>query len=416
MSTLRQATEDYLALRRSMGFTLTVPGRQVQQFADHLDTLDATHVTIDLAVAWATRPAGTAPYYQWLRLSAVRGFAGYLHGIDPAHQVPPADLLPRQFHRPTPYLLSAADIAALIDAAGTLRPVLHAATYQTLIGLLAVAGLRPSEALTLDISDVDLQAGILTVHDKYGKTREILLHSSTVAALAGYIRLRDRMQKLGLTACEKNRLRSFLIRVEQHLGLDLESGVTQPGCHLVRLTAVDMNLHRVAAITLGLQPRHVADVKQELQRSAWTQCSVEVPEHSRHLVVGDVDQRLPGEQAGHRSGGEVQVRHRAHLEPQAGVVAPGHVDHPRGEVDTEGVDTELVQVGGDFSGAAADVRHRPAASGPHTVGEQRQSRAKILVPGESAAHLVGIADRDRVVRGSGVGQPVARDHDRHDSP
>lgn len=193
MSTLRQAAEDYLALRRSMGFTLTVPGRQVQQFADHLDTLDATHVTIDLAVAWATRPAGTAPYYQWLRLSAVRGFAGYLHGIDPAHQVPPADLLPRQFHRPTPYLLSAADIAALIDAAGTLRPVLHAATYQTLIGLLAVAGLRPSEALTLDISDVDLQAGILTVHGKYGKTREILLHSSTVAALAGYIRLRDRM-------------------------------------------------------------------------------------------------------------------------------------------------------------------------------------------------------------------------------
>jgi integrase/recombinase XerD len=73
MSTLRQAAEDYLALRRSMGFTLTVPGRQVQQFADHLDTLDATHVTIDLAVAWATRPAGTAPYYQWLRLSAVRG-------------------------------------------------------------------------------------------------------------------------------------------------------------------------------------------------------------------------------------------------------------------------------------------------------------------------------------------------------
>jgi integrase/recombinase XerD len=126
-------------------------------------------------------------------LNAVRGFAGYLHGIDPVHQVPPAGLLPRENHRPSPYLLSAGDIAGLIDAAGTLRPALHAATYQTLIGVLAVAGLRPSEALTLDLTDVDLHNGVLTVHGKYGKTREILLHPSTVSELAGYAQLRDRM-------------------------------------------------------------------------------------------------------------------------------------------------------------------------------------------------------------------------------
>jgi integrase/recombinase XerD len=193
MSTLREAAEDYLALRRSLGFELVVPGRHVLQFADHLDTLGAAHVTIELAVAWATQPAEAAPYYQWLRLSAVRGFADYLHGIDPEHQVPPAELLPRGYHRPTPYLLSAVDIAALIAAADTLRPVLHAATYRTLIGLLAVAGLRPAEALTLDTGGVDLRAGILTVHGKYDKTREILLHHSTVAELADYTELRDRM-------------------------------------------------------------------------------------------------------------------------------------------------------------------------------------------------------------------------------
>ena len=73
-------------------------------------------MTAGLAVAWATLPSGAAPYYHWLRLSAVRGFAGYLHGLDPAHQVPPADLLPRQYHRSAPYLLSAGDIAALIAA------------------------------------------------------------------------------------------------------------------------------------------------------------------------------------------------------------------------------------------------------------------------------------------------------------
>ena len=191
MSGLRQAAGDYLALRRSLGFELATPGRQVRQFAAYLDSLGAAHVTTGLAVTWATSPAGAAPDYHWLRLSAVRGFSGYLHGLDPAHQVPPADLLPRQYHRSVPYLLSASDIAALIAATATLRPALHAATYRTLIGLLAVAGLRPREALTLDISDVDLQAGVMTVHGKYGKAREILLHPTTVAELAGYARLRD---------------------------------------------------------------------------------------------------------------------------------------------------------------------------------------------------------------------------------
>jgi hypothetical protein len=73
MTTLRQNAEDYLALRRSMGFQLAVPGHQIQQFADYLDALAATHVTIDPAVAWATQPAGAAPSYHWLRLNAVRG-------------------------------------------------------------------------------------------------------------------------------------------------------------------------------------------------------------------------------------------------------------------------------------------------------------------------------------------------------
>jgi hypothetical protein len=102
MNTLREAAENYLTLRRSLGFQLATPGRQVRQFAGHLDALGATHVTVDLAVAWATQPSGAAQWYHWLRLNAIRGFAGYLHGIDPAHQVPPADLLPRQYHRPPP--------------------------------------------------------------------------------------------------------------------------------------------------------------------------------------------------------------------------------------------------------------------------------------------------------------------------
>lgn len=189
MSTLRQAAQDYLGLRRSLGFALGVPGRMVEQFAGHLDSLGATHVTTDLAVAWATAPAEAAPYYHWLRLNAVRGFARYLHGIDAAHQIPPANVLPRNYHRRTPHLLSTADVAALAGAAAALKPPLHAATYQTLIGLLAIGGTRPKEAISLDISDVRLPDGVITVHGKYGKTREILLHPSTIEVLTRYAQL-----------------------------------------------------------------------------------------------------------------------------------------------------------------------------------------------------------------------------------
>ena len=192
MRTLRRAAEDYLSLRRFTGFELTTPGRHVLHFAAFLDQ-PRGHARHDRSRRRMGNPAClAAPYYHWLRLSAVRGFASHLHSIDPDHQVPPADLVPRRYYRPDPYLLSDSDIVALITAADTLRPAMHSATYKTVIGLLAVAGLRPSEALTLTVNDVDLAAGVLRVHGKYGKTREILLHATTITALDDYARLRNR--------------------------------------------------------------------------------------------------------------------------------------------------------------------------------------------------------------------------------
>jgi integrase/recombinase XerD len=93
-----------------------------------------------------------------------------------------------------PYLYSAAEIAALISAAGQIRLPLRAASYQTLTGLLAVTGLRAGEVIRLDRGDVDLQLGLLTVRGSKGKSRQVPLHPSAVAALAGYAQLRDREQ------------------------------------------------------------------------------------------------------------------------------------------------------------------------------------------------------------------------------
>ena len=124
----------------------------------------------------------------------VRGFARHLHVIDPGHEVPPPGLLPGRSHRATPYLYSDADIAALMAAARGFRSPLRAATFETLVGLLAVTGLRIGEALRLDRDDVDLVEGVLTIRvTKFGKSREVPLHPSTVDALAAYARKRDRL-------------------------------------------------------------------------------------------------------------------------------------------------------------------------------------------------------------------------------
>jgi integrase/recombinase XerD len=106
----------------------------------------------------------------------------------------PADLIPARAPRATPYLYSAAEVTALIAAAASLRSPLRAATYQTLIGLLAVTGMRVGEAIRLDRADLDPRAGVLTIRDsKFGKSRLVPLHPTTTAALSGYLRLRDQL-------------------------------------------------------------------------------------------------------------------------------------------------------------------------------------------------------------------------------
>jgi integrase/recombinase XerD len=191
MSTMRQAAEDYIALRRAMGFKLEKPGRLVLQFADHLDRLGTRQVTIETALAWARQPAHADPSWWAYRLSAVRGFAAYLRPRLPGIEVPPADLLPLHTKRATPFMYSVEDVAAMMTAARRLHTPLVAATYETLIGLLAVTGLRVGEAINLDRADLDITAGMLTVHGKFGKSRQIPLHPSTAQQLGAYACRRD---------------------------------------------------------------------------------------------------------------------------------------------------------------------------------------------------------------------------------
>jgi integrase/recombinase XerD len=141
VSTLRRAAEDYLAMRRSLGYKLQRQAPLLLDFAGYLERAGVTTVTIEAAMAWATLPAGAAPSWWKHRLSVVRGFAAHHNTLDPSCQVPPPGLLPPAAERTTPYLYSPEEIAALVHAAGTLARPLLAATYQALISLLAATGL-----------------------------------------------------------------------------------------------------------------------------------------------------------------------------------------------------------------------------------------------------------------------------------
>jgi integrase/recombinase XerD len=194
MSQLRDAADEYLAMRRALGFKLETQGPLLLHFVDHLDRAGAETITLDLALAWAMTPTDATPVWWAKKLSVVRGFARHLHAFDPATQIPPTDVLPYRYRRSNPYLYSNTDVTALMAAASRMRRPLQAATYSTLIGLLAVSGMRIGEAIGLDRAHVDLDAGWMrVVRGKYGKSREVPLHSSTCAALDRYARQRDEL-------------------------------------------------------------------------------------------------------------------------------------------------------------------------------------------------------------------------------
>ena len=201
MNTLRQAVQEYLSMRRDLGFKLHQAGKGLLDFAAFMQQRRAAHITQALALAWAQQPANVQPAHWAQRLSFVRGFARHRSATDPRTQIPAVGLLPFRPRRARPYLYSDDEIHSLLRAArempcryerGELRPW----TYYCLFGLLSVSGLRLGEARNLELEDVDLKAAVLTVRGaKLGKTRLVPLHASTCKVLADYIARPERVNE-----------------------------------------------------------------------------------------------------------------------------------------------------------------------------------------------------------------------------
>jgi integrase len=198
MRTLGQALTDYLQLRRSLGHELAEAAWLLPGFVAYLDAHGSSTVTIEAALAWAQQANtdGRVSTVGPRRMTAARGFARYLAGIDAATEVPPLGLMPHRQRWRLPFVYSPTDIDMVIERARcSIVSPLRAATYATLIGLLAASGMRIGETIKLDRDDVDWAQGVLLIREsKFGKSRLVPLHASSMAALQHYARLRDQLQ------------------------------------------------------------------------------------------------------------------------------------------------------------------------------------------------------------------------------
>jgi integrase/recombinase XerD len=205
MSGLQAHVDEYLRLRRALGFKLKEEGRLLGQLVGYLEAAGASTVTTELAVRWARLPVGVHPNHWSKRLRVARGFAAYLHTLDPTTEIPPGDIFPHRRQRATPYLYSPEDICRLLKEARQLRHPMRAASYEALFGLLAVSGMRIGEAVALDREDVDLDAGLITIRKAKGdRVRLVPLHPTSCDALRRYASERDHL-------CPRPRSRAFFL-------------------------------------------------------------------------------------------------------------------------------------------------------------------------------------------------------------
>lgn len=190
---LTEVVEAYLSMRRVAGYELRQEGKYLLDFAKYTSARGRRHVVSDLAVRWS---AGSRSV--WIRVNRIHTifhFAEYARAEDPRHEIPPIGYFGKYpKRRPTPYILSHRQIQQILAAAGRLGPggTLRPLMLQTLFALIAVTGMRISEAVGLRFEDVT-SSGLIVRRSKSGKGRVLPVHASTHRALERYIERRRRV-------------------------------------------------------------------------------------------------------------------------------------------------------------------------------------------------------------------------------
>ena len=197
-TSLQSQVEKFLDERRRLGFSGRDAGYDLRSFAHHVRaTGHRGPLKVEIMTEWARRDShGSSDPHTWARrLKKLRTFLRWLQQFEPRTEVPDDAIFGRLPERQAPHIYSEQDVVDLLAAARRLGPApgLRGAVFETLFGLIASTGLRIGEALSLRNLDVDLKAGMLSVHQtKFGKSRQVPMHPSTVDALRRYRRARDR--------------------------------------------------------------------------------------------------------------------------------------------------------------------------------------------------------------------------------
>ena len=191
---LSEAVNRHIELYRSMGFKYKVQAYMLHSFADFAESRSEEFIRTDTVLEWATSAPSIRQRYD--RLLTVRRLACALNAEDAQHQVPPVDVFghaPKR--RRTCHIFTQSEIDHLLRTAVQLtsRRSIQPVTFTTLVSLIAATGLRVSEALKLQLSDIT-QDGLLIRATKFQKSRLVPLHATASNGLQQYLNIRERMK------------------------------------------------------------------------------------------------------------------------------------------------------------------------------------------------------------------------------
>ena len=258
MDNLQTAVQDYLRLRRALGFQLNDPERYLRQFVSFLESRQVSTLTAALAVEWATSKRSVQPAHQAARLRAVRSFAKYYSGIEPNTEIPSVGVIPHRPQRAIPYIYSPEEVTTILQTAAGLshRSELSRQTVVTVLAILSVTGMRIGEVMALNQDDVDFcDANLYINRTKFGKSRIVPVQRSTAMALAEYGELRDKVLGRRRTSnaffatgegrrAIQHTIRHAFVRITKQIGIRGSDAPTGPRLHDFRHTFAVQTLIR----------------------------------------------------------------------------------------------------------------------------------------------------------------------------
>lgn len=265
MMTLGQHVERYITFKRKLGYQYVGHERILQAWAKQAMAHGETFIAADRVVDWVAKVASPGSVRN--RMSTVRNFAVWLHAEDSRHQIPPRDAVGRANRsRPAPHLLTRSQIKQLMQAALSLSPAnsITPQTWHYLIGLIAVTGLRASEACALRLTDFTVD-GLIVRQTKYSKSRLVVLDQSTRDALNRYLKYRERLgdtsDHLFVLSTGRAPARSTLthvfIKLARQTGLRGPPGEPGPRLHDLRHGFAVRALEKMVATDRDSVNRHI---------------------------------------------------------------------------------------------------------------------------------------------------------------